>query len=169
MPRTHNPALFRHVADDYRHYAKQARPVAALVADDVHLKWYSLAVPERRHSTADIARAQEFMLGEIRGGRLELTNEVGFVVQHRVRDADIFYACSWNGNNELWETHYYLAHRPDATFEIGRHGTKFPTFCVWVLAIVAHEKKAWSAYLRSARDRVARETYLGDQLDALVE
>lgn len=107
----------------------------------MYLKWYSLAVPERAHTDAEIAAAQAFLLGEIAAGTLALAHEVGFVVQHRIATMDVFYVCSWNGNNELWETHYF--HPLDSgRFEVGRHGTKFPTFCVWVFAIVHHETRS---------------------------
>jgi hypothetical protein len=159
--------LFQQVEADYHHYTKHARPVAPLVADRVLLKWYSLAVPERAHSAEEIDTAQAFILEEIESGRLALLDEAGFVVQHRVATADVFYVCSWNGNNELWETHYF---RPLDTgeFEVGRHGTKFPTFCVWVLGIVHHETRAWSAYLSSDRDAASRAAWLEHVLDATV-
>jgi hypothetical protein len=160
--------LFHHVEPSYRHYSKRVAPAPALVRPDIHLKWYTLAVPERMHSAAEVTDAQAFIASEIGINRLELRNEIGFVVQHRVATADVFYVCSWNGNNELWETHYY---RPLSTgqFEVGRHGTKFPTFCVWVLSIVHHEMQAWSRYLKSARDAAARSSYARDQLDATVD
>jgi len=167
MPHDPGPELFQSVAADYTHYRKRARVVAPAAADDVFLKWYSLAVPERTHTDAEIAAAQTFLLREINDGRLALTNEVGFVVQHRIATMDVFYVCSWNGNNELWETHYFKPLDGDQ-YEIGRHGTKFPTFCVWVLAIVHHETEAWSRYLQSPRDGAARVAYCTDQLDAMV-
>lgn len=161
------PVLFQRVEADYVHYAKQARPVAPAVAEGVFLKWYSLAVPERAHTDEEIAAAQAFLLAEIAAGTLALTDEVGFVVQHRVATMDVFYVCSWNGNNELWETHYFKPLDSD-DYAVGQHGSKFPTFCVWVLAIVQHETGAWSRYLTSARDGAARAAYCADQLDAMV-
>jgi len=43
-----------------------------------------------------------------------------------------------------------------------------PTFCVWVLSVVAHEMKAWTAFLKSARGEDNRNAYLGDQLTGWV-
>jgi hypothetical protein len=159
--------LFHRVESNYTHYAKRARPVTAATGDGVFLKWYSLAVPERAHTDDEITAAQSHVLGEIAAGRLALTGEVGFVVQHRVATMDVFYVCSWNGNNELWETHYFKPLDSD-DYAVGDHGTKFPTFCVWVLAIVQHETAAWSRYLTSSRDGVARVAYCTDQIDATV-
>ena len=39
-------------------------------------------------------------------------------------------------------------------------GTHRPTFCVWELGAVCHERQAWSAYLRSRRDAPARAAYV---------
>jgi hypothetical protein len=41
-------------------------------------------------------------------------------------------------------------------------GTHRPTFCVWELGAVAHEREAWVRFLRSPRDRDARLEYLRD-------
>lgn len=155
--------LFRMVEEEYRHVTKAVRPMPPLSESEVLLKWYSLAVEERRHSDAEIAEAQAFILAEARDGRLGVVDEVGFVVQHRIAAADVFYVCSWRGNNELWETHYVRT-LDTGMFEMASHGTRFPTFCVWVLAIVDHESRAWSRYLRSPRDAAARDAYVADQL-----
>ncbi len=166
---SHDPgsALFQRVEADYVHYAKHARPVSPAAAAGVFLKWYSLAVPERSHTDVEIAAAQALLLHEISVGNLALTGEVGFVVQHRIATMDVFYVCSGNGNNELWETHYFKPLDSDE-YAVGHHATKFPTFCVWVLAIVHHETAAWSRYLSSVRDGDARAAYCADRLDAMV-
>ena len=41
-----------------------------------------------------------------------------------------------------------------------------PTFCVWELAIVAHEALAWSRFLASDRDEAALSRWREDMLDA---
>ena len=43
-----------------------------------------------------------------------------------------------------------------------RDGTHKPTFCVWELAPVWHEKEAWERFLKSARDEIAAQAWLGD-------
>ena len=47
-------------------------------------------------------------------------------------------------------------------------GPHRPTFCVWELGAVAHERAAWVRFLRSARDRDARIDYLRDTFDGVV-
>ena len=47
-------------------------------------------------------------------------------------------------------------------------GSHRPTFCVWELGAVAHERVAWSAYLSSARDEESRRAYLRDTFEGAV-
>ena len=66
--------------------------------------------------------------------------------------------------NELWETVW--AKDGDGRRLLpsvaDSHGTHRPTFCVWELGAVAHERQAWRRFLRSARDETARRGYLRD-------
>jgi hypothetical protein len=47
-------------------------------------------------------------------------------------------------------------------------GPHRPTFCVWELGAVAHERGAWSRYLLSDRPDEARRDYLRDTFEGLV-
>ena len=38
-----------------------------------------------------------------------------------------------------------------------------PTFCVWEMAPVFYEQKAWERFLKSARDEPAALTWLNDR------
>ena len=165
-PVSPSAALFGHVAGDYVHVTKVMQPASPLIATDVLQKWYLVHPPERPFSTADVQAAQAFLLGEIESGRLALRNEVGFTVQHRCADVDIFYVCSWRGNNELWETLYVLPTGGD--FSLVRRESKTGTYCVWVIPAVTHEQRAWLTYLRSRRDAAARLAYCQDQTSGIV-
>ena len=88
---------------------------------------------------------------------------LGFVILHRCGDGFYFLlACTWAGNNELWETVWAkdgVGRRrlpPLAASARGHH----PTFCVWELGAVWHEQQAWSRFLRSEPrpEDVARPT-----------
>ena len=76
---------------------------------------------------------------------------------------------TWRNDNELWET--VLAKHADSDPGFGpwvvEDGHR-PTFCVWELGVVAHERLAWARYLRSARDDGARRAYLDDLLEGEV-
>ena len=67
------------------------------------------------------------------------------------------------------ETIWAKAGESDAFFRPWpREGTHAPTFCVWELGAVAHEREAWARYLRSGRDEAARRAYLGDLYEGAV-
>jgi hypothetical protein len=160
--------LFSQVSSTYQHRPKFVRPGPALVTNDVYLKW-SLIEPEPLPITpTQINEAQEFLLEELNSGRLKLTNEVGFVVQHRCAKVLILYVCTWRGDNEVWETLYHTVVEPQARYKVTQCENTSPTFCVWVLPVVLHEQRAWVKYLESSRDHLAQEAYLSDQLTVQV-
>lgn len=154
--------LFEQVGSDYAHVRKVMRPAPPLVAPDVYQKWYLVHPPERPFSDAEVKAAQSFLRREIDAGRLALRNEVGFTVQHRCSAMDIFYVCSWRGNNELWETLYHLP-PGSLDYQLVPRDTKTGTYCVWVIPAVTHEQRAWLTYLNSSRDAAARLAYCQDQ------
>ena len=47
-------------------------------------------------------------------------------------------------------------------------GVHRPTFCVWELGAVGHEREAWMRYLVSERDDGARDAYLRDCYTGIV-
>jgi hypothetical protein len=160
--------LFSQVSSTYQHQPKFVRPGPALVTNDVYLKW-ALIEPESLPITpTQVNEAQTFLLEELSAGRLKLTNEVGFVVQHRCAKVLILYVCTWRGDNEVWETLYHTVLEPEAHYKVTTRENTSPTFCVWVLPAVLHEQRAWVKYLESSRDHLAQEAYLSDQLTGQV-
>ena len=149
--------LFKQVAPGYSHVRKALRPAPSLIAPDVFQKWYVVYPHRRPFADAEVGAAQSFLLSEIDAGRLSLRHEVGFTVQHRCANIDIFYVCSWRQNNELWETIYYLP--TGGAYQLASRDSKTGTYCVWVIPVVAHEQRAWLNYLNSARDTAARSAY----------
>ena len=79
---------------------------------------------------------------------------LGFVVLHRCGESFYFLLVStWQNDNELWETVWAKDGDDDPEFHPWPlEGSHRPTFCVWELGAVAHERLAWSAYLLSDRD-----------------
>ncbi|MGB7069578.1 MAG: hypothetical protein WBD22_08795 [Pyrinomonadaceae bacterium] len=50
-----------------------------------------------------------------------------------------------------------------SAFEIfPRDGEHKPTYCVWEMAAVMHEKTVWEKFLRSTRDRGAAKLWVED-------
>jgi hypothetical protein len=162
---------FAQVEATYSHYPKWVQPASALITPQVFLKWY-LIYPESLPITAEqIAEAQTCLREGLSAGRLALSNEVGFVVQHRCAEVLILYVCTWRGNNEVWETLYHKPITPnnwDPPYAMHERENTSGTFCVWVLPAVLHEQKAWVRYLQSPRDEAAQQAYIGDQLTGVV-
>lgn len=155
---------FKQVEMGYRHYPKRVQPAPALQTPEVYLKWYRIYPEALPISEEERLEAQNYLREELALGRLELSNEVGFAVQHRTPEWLILYVCTWRGNNEVWETLYHNRLASGEGYKPFQRANTSPTFCVWVLAAVAHEQKAWSRFLGSARDPSAQENYLHDQL-----
>ena len=154
----------------YRHDAKLARSGQSVALGDTLLKWYEIApadgpVPPEIGDLARLGLADAARLGELRLG-----GSLGFVILHRCGDDFYFLLlCTWQNENELWETVWAKDGEGDHEFHPwpldGRHR---PTFCVWELGAVAHEREAWSRFLRSPRDRDARFDYLRDTFEGAV-
>lgn len=152
------------VAADYRHTTKSIEPGAVLEIDGyATLKWYDIAPPSAPVPAEIHDLARRCVADEVTGGAIELEG-LGFVVLHRCGDAFYFLlACTWSGNNELWETVWAKDGAGDATFRPwplprGHH----PTFCVWELGAVWHEQQAWSRFLLSPRGEQERADYVAD-------
>ena len=155
-----------HVAPSYRHHQKQATPRALLEVKGARLKWYDLHRDDRPipASIHDLARAH---LGR---ADLGFDGELGFVVLHRCGEEFYFLMVNtWRGNNELWETVFYKENDATPGFSIfPRDEQHKPTFCVWELGPVIHEKKAWDRFLMSKRDDQDEQAYLADAFSGAV-
>ena len=157
------------VRHEYRHALKLVLPGRPIELGEAVLKWYGIAPPDAgvppeverlaRRSLADAAR-----LGELRLGA-----SLGFVVLHRCGSGFYFLLVStWRNDNELWETVWAKPDDASGFQPWPLEGTHRPTFCVWELGAVAHERLAWTAYLLSGRDEAAREAYLHDTYEGVV-
>jgi len=161
------------VPDGYRHYSKQAVPLPPLEAGGALLKVYHLEksgerVPPR---LAGVART---WLARWSAQALE-AGDCGFVILHRCgADFHFLLPAVWRGANEAWEAvAYHLGDMTDFARFDGAYpessGTAVrPTFCVWELAIVAHEALAWSRFLASDRSEAALGEWRNDLLEAEV-
>ncbi len=148
------------IDEDYQHIPKWVTPGEASATDGAVLKWYRLApqgdpVPEEieRLARAYLATAEI----EARG--------LGFVILHRCGMSGFYFliVCTWRGNNEVWETVFYKDYDTPDFALWPRDAAHKPTFCVWELAAVWHETKAWERFLKSARDEAAVQLWVGDR------
>ena len=150
------------IAPEYEHISKHVAPGPSIVIADAILKWYDIA-PADTPVEDDIRALAEVSLRQAaRSGDLALAGELGFVILHRCGESFYFLLIStWRNDNELWETVWAKYDAKDDSFRPWPiEGTHRPTFCVWELAAVCHERVAWSGYLRSARDEAAKQAYL---------
>jgi hypothetical protein len=152
------------IRPDYEHVTKLVRPGALLFLRDAVLKWYEIAPEDEPVPLGVRELAYDALCHGAMSGELELSGDLGFVILHRCGESFYFLLVStWRNDNELWETVWAKNGAEDPAFEpwpmaVAHH----PTFCVWELAAVCHEQRAWSRYLRSSRDASARQAYLLD-------
>jgi hypothetical protein len=151
------------VEPGYVHGPKLARPEPSTMLGDSLLKWYDIAPDDDPVPLAIRALARRALRHAATSGELELAHETGFVILHRCGESFYFLLVStWRNDNELWQT-VLAKDTKDAGFrpwEVdGRHR---PTFCVWELGVVAHERDAWARFLHTGRDEAARREYLRD-------
>jgi hypothetical protein len=147
---------------DYEHITKVVRPQSSLTLRSTVLKWYEIAPADAPVPLVVRALARRNLRDASKDGSLGISGDFGFVILHRCGEDFYFLLVStWQNENELWETVWAkdgasFSFRP---WPVG--GTHRPTFCVWELGAVCHERQAWSDYLRSSRDAVAKGVYLG--------
>jgi hypothetical protein len=158
------------VRRDYRHAPKTARPASTVGLGDAVLKWYDIFPPDEPVTDDIRALARRGLAEAARLGEIRLGDTLGFVILHRCGDGFHFLLVStWQNDNELWETVWAKDGDDDPEFHPWPiDGSHRPTFCVWELGAVAHERLAWSHYLLSDRGDEARRAYLRDAFEGMV-
>jgi hypothetical protein len=154
----------------YRHVTKAIRPGARITLGESALKWYDIA-PADEHVPSDLhVLARGNLRAAADSGVLDLDDDLGFVILHRCAESFYFLLiATWRNDNELWETVWAKNGDGDAAFRPWPlDGTHRPTFCVWELGAVWHERQAWSRFLRSARGAAERGAYLADTYEGEV-
>ena len=155
------------ITPGYEHVSKVVHPAPLVEAGGGVLKWYDIAEGDKP-IPRDIAALAREGLAEATAGDA-LAGELG------IRDP----APLWRGlllppDLDLAQPQRALGDRlgeagaGHAAFEPWPVDTAHhPTFCVWELRAVCHEQGAWSRYLRSSRDAVAKKEYLKDTYTGL--
>jgi hypothetical protein len=158
------------VAAGYQHLDKFARPEPSLALGDTVLKWYDVALDDAPVPLAIRALARRSLRDACRADELGALGELGFVILHRCgEDFYFLLVCTWRNENELWETVWAKNGGADVLFRPWTtEGVHRPTFCVWELGAVVHEREAWTRYLLSPRDEAAKHAYLRDCYTGLV-
>lgn len=147
------------VKETYRHVLKRVTPGESIETNGAVLKWYALH-PEDRPVPAKI----DLLARSYLTSREIEAKGLGFVILHRCgNDFYFLIVNTWRGNNEVWETVFYKDGDAMADFSLWpRDEVHKPTFCVWELAPVWHEKESWERFLMSARDETAAQVWQRD-------
>jgi len=147
------------VAPAYRHAAKEVSPGDPVELPSGLLKWYEVHTPDRPVPPEISALARKpFASGQL------AVNGLGFVVLHRCGESFYFLiACTWQNENEIWETVWYKDGDAMAEFApFARPAGHLPTFCVWELVPVWSEQQSWVRFLSSSRDEAAVRAWLSE-------
>jgi hypothetical protein len=157
------------VDEGYHHVTKRITPRDPLALPDAYLKWYDLCREDQEVRTDVDAEARLFLRDEVRTGRLPISGDLGFVINHLSGDhIYLLLVFTWRGNNEMWESTYYKDVRDGGPFRPGPQGSHRGMICVWEFGAVAHEHLAWTRYLRSARDEKAKREYAECQFSGTI-
>jgi hypothetical protein len=158
------------VDPEYRHIEKVVHPEPSLALNGTILKWYDIASEEAPVPLALRALARRNLRDAAHDGALADLGELGFVILHRCGESFYFLLVStWRNENELWETVWAKNGDEDVFFRPWTaDGSHRPTFCVWELGAVSHERDAWSRFLCSPRDEAAKHAYLRDCYSGVV-
>jgi hypothetical protein len=141
---------------DYVHIDKQCYPGEELVLTGGRLKWAEIRREDEAADPAVTARARAYLRSS-----LSLRDELGFVLLHRDGGKHFLVVGVWRNTDSLWSGIYRQT--PDGWEEYPRaEGHLQPAQCVVEGDAISHERRAWSRYLRSARDSAAKQAYLDD-------
>ena len=154
----------------YVHADKYIWPRQALAtAGRRRLKWYDIAGLKAGVPASIHMMARAFLERRADAGGLDQIGELGFVILHRCGESFYFLiACSWLGNNEIWET-VFAKDAEDADFrDFPRAGPHLPTYCVWEMGAVAYESLAWGRFLRTDRGEAAVAAWLADRYEGAI-
>lgn len=161
-------AALGNLPDGYEHLPKLVRPATDIALPGGYLKWYDIHRADREIPYGVREQARDFLRTEATAGRLDLRDELGFVILHRCGDAFYYLlVCTWRNSNEMWQTAY--GRDGDDPFSVvTRNGDHAAVQCVWELGATVHERVAWSRYLESERDEDAKLAYLADRFTGAV-
>jgi hypothetical protein len=158
------------VTAEYRHAEKLATSEPSLALNGAILKWYDVALDDAPVPLAIRALARRNLRDAAHDGVLDGLGDLGFVILHRCGESFYFLlVCTWRNDNELWETVWAKKGDEDVFFRPwSLEEPHRPTFCVWELGTVCHERDAWTRFLCSSRDETAKHAYLRDCYSGVV-
>lgn len=151
------------VPEGYRYYQKTVTHRDGLALPNAYLKWYDLYSLDAEITPDQSSHARSFLHSEVVAGKLDLQDNLGFVILHRAGSSLLLLVTTWRNTNEMWLSSYYKpATQPSPYLPFVYDTDHRATYCVWELGIVWHERNAWVRFLSSERDNEAKLAYLND-------
>lgn len=150
----------------FAHVSKQAHPGKPLSLPEVYLKWYDLRDADQPATPQVSDEARDFLAAESAAGRLDFKKGFGFVILHK-DGAKFFMIVNLWHEDERWQGIFFKDQQGFQVYPLP-DGVLRPTQCIVELDITAHERRAWSRYLHSARDTAAKQTYAHDLMSGQV-
>jgi hypothetical protein len=155
------------VPDGYLYHQKLVVPRQDLSLPNAYFKWYDIRPPEVEITAEQTSATRAFVAAE--AARLNLANELGFVLLHRAGPYLLLLITTWRNTNEIWESVYAKEAESAAEYApIEFANSHRGTFCVWELGPIWHERHAWVRFLASRRDAAAKLAYISDRFAGMV-
>ena len=157
------------VPEGYSYYEKLVRPGEGLSLPNAYLKWYDLYPPDAEITREQADECRAFIEAEVGSGRLKLDGDLGLVILLRAGPVLLLLLTTWRNTNEMWESVYMkVAGQTEPYQPITFESSHGPTYCVWELGAVWHERDAWKRFLSSRRDDEAKLDYINDRFSGRV-
>lgn len=156
------------VPKTYEHRQKCVTPGKDLAIPSAYLKWYDIYPSDRTSSQELLQEGHAFVQSEVETGKLNIENQLGFVLLHSCDNVIFLIVATWCNTNGLWKTVYSKDSLQKEGFALFPLSTHVPTFCVWEMGPVCHEQQAWVRYLLSERNEDAKVAYVNDRFSGLI-
>jgi len=119
---------------DYKHHQRLVTPGPELSLSGAYLKWYDIHRSELTITPELIQESRDFLQTEADGERLNLENQLGFVLLHRCDTVVFLFVNTWRNINELWNVVYFKDLTNVVSFQPVLKEGHAPAFCIWEMA-----------------------------------
>ncbi len=157
------------VPQTYRHEWRVAAAREPILLPHTIFKWYHVHREGVPVPPALDVEAQGVLIDAAMGGAWTPEYGLNFAMLH-VSTAHAFVIASvWRGHQEMWHRAYYKELAADGPFtRVAVTGEDAPTYCVWELGVICHERMAWHRYLFSEKTEADKHAWLADTFSGRV-
>lgn len=147
----------------YAHEWKVATALDPIVLPHTVFKWYHVHSAGVPVPAGLDAAARAVLIDAATGGAWTPEYGLNFAQLHVASRHAFLIAGVWRGHNELWKRDYAWDLAAGGPFvRVDLAGEDAPTYCVWELGVISHERLAWHRYLFSARTAADKRAWLAD-------